>query len=119
MKRIILDEGVPRQVGDYLPGSVVTTVPEEGWGSMKNGALLALIGKAGFDAFITADKNLEAQQNLRGLSFGILLLSTNHWPSIKPHVEKITSALDHSAAGTIVKVDCGSFVPRRSRNPEG
>ncbi len=66
MKRVILDEGVPRQVGDHLSGHSVTTVPIEGWASVKNGELLALIEEAGFDAFITADKNLEAQQSLQG-----------------------------------------------------
>jgi hypothetical protein len=116
LKRVILDEGVPRQVGDHLPGYAVSTVPGEGWGSVKNGKLLALIEEAGFDAFITADKNLEDQQDLRGRPFAILVLSTNHWPSMKTHVERISSALDRWEAGTIVKVDCGSFVPRRLRN---
>jgi hypothetical protein len=119
LKRVILDEGVPRQVGDYLVGAAVTTVPDEGWGSTKNGALLALIEEAGFDAFVTADKNLEAQQNLTGLSFGILLLGTNHWPSMKPRVEQISSSLDRCKAGTVVRVDCGTFVPRRMRNRQG
>jgi hypothetical protein len=117
LKRVLLDEGVPKQVGDYLPGHEVTTVPRKGWASVKNGKLLALIEEAGFGAFITADKNLEAQQSLHGLPFGILLLSTNHWPSMKPHLEQIADALDHCKAGTILKVDCGSFVPRRMRKP--
>jgi hypothetical protein len=119
LKRIILDESVPKQVGDHLPGITVATVPGEGWASVKNGRLLALIEEAGFDAFVTADKNLGFQQDLQRYPFGILLLSTNHWPSMKPHVEKILSALDHSKAGTITRVDCGSFIPQRTRSQSG
>jgi hypothetical protein len=43
-------------VGDHLPGHSITTVPIEGWASVKNGELLALIGEAGFSAFISAGK---------------------------------------------------------------
>jgi hypothetical protein len=49
-------------------------VPIEGWASVKNGELLALIGEAGFSAFISADKNLDTQQSLRGRPFATLLL---------------------------------------------
>jgi hypothetical protein len=97
LSRVILDEGVPRQVGDHLPRHSVTTVPIEGWASVKNGTLLALIEEAGFSAFISADKNLDTQQSLRGRPFATLLLSTNHWPSIRPNVGKIAAALDARA----------------------
>lgn len=76
---------VCRDRSDHLPGHSVTTVPIEGWASVKNGKLLALIEEAGFNTFITAGKNLEAQ-SLQGRPFSILLLSTNHWPSIRLQV---------------------------------
>jgi hypothetical protein len=44
-------------------------MPIEGWASVKNAELLALIGEAGFSAFISADKNLDTQQSLRGCPF--------------------------------------------------
>jgi hypothetical protein len=118
LKRVILDESVPRQVGDHLPGYSVTTVPIEGWASVKNGKLLALIEEAGFNAFITGDKNLEAQQSLQGRPFAILLLSTNHWPSIRPHVSKISEVLHTCEPGSVTKVDCGAFTPRRMMKPK-
>jgi hypothetical protein len=92
-------------------------VPIEGWASVKNGKLLALIGKAGFSAFISADKNLETQQSLHGRPFATLLLSTNHWPSIRPNVGKIAEALDACKPGSVTNVDCGTFVSRRARKP--
>jgi len=117
LSRIILDEGVPRQVGDHLPRHSVTTVPIEGWASVKNGKLLALIGQAGFSAFISADKNLENQQSLHGRPFATLLLSTNHWPSIRQNVGKIAEALDACQPGSVTNVDCEKFVPRRPKKP--
>ena len=59
--RIILDECLPRRLGLELPGHLVTTVPLAGWASVSNGRLLARIN-GNYDAFITVDKNLPAQQ---------------------------------------------------------
>jgi len=88
LKRVVLDEGVPRQVIRSLPDYDATTVPASGWASIKNGKLLTLIEQAGFDAFITCDKNMDFQQRqLESRPFAVLLLSTNHRPSIKPHGE--------------------------------
>ncbi len=42
MKRVILDEGVPRRIVRYLPGHDVTTVPSEGWAGVRNGKLLGM-----------------------------------------------------------------------------
>ena len=47
-----------------MPGIQVFTVPQQGWSSTKNGALLRLAESAGFDAFLTADQSLQYQQNL-------------------------------------------------------
>jgi hypothetical protein len=68
--RVILDESAPKRLQRWLEGHEVRTVVEMGWGGMKNGQLLRLI-QGNFDLFVTADKNLEHQQNLTGISFGI------------------------------------------------
>ena len=81
MKRVILDEGVPKKIVRNLPGHEVTTVPAEGWAGTRNGKLLSLIERARFDVFVTADKNMEYQQPvLERRPFAVLLLSTNHLP---------------------------------------
>ena len=118
MKRVILDEGVPRKIARNLPGHDLTTVAAEGWAGVRNGNLLDLIERARFDAFITADKNMEYQQpELRRRPFAVLLLSTNHLPTIIPHVGLIAEALDTARPGSVTKVECGAFVPRRMRKP--
>lgn len=114
--KVLLDEGVPRQMAHTLGGHDVTTVPDAGWASVKNGLLLELIEQTGFRVFVTCDKKMEYQQNqLARKPFGILVLSTNHWPSMQPYLEIVVKAVERSQPGTLAKVECGRFVPRKFR----
>ena len=108
--KLILDEGVPKQVARILARHDVTTVPDAGWASMKNGELLDLIERAGFKVFVTCDKAMETQQPLHRRPFSILLLSTNHWPSMEPYIGVINEAIDGSQPGIVSRVECGRFV---------
>ncbi len=49
--KIILDQCLPKQLKEELPGHEVMTVPEMGWAGFKNGKLLSLIEKE-FDVFL-------------------------------------------------------------------
>ena len=60
--RILLDECVPRKLTRELPGHECRTVTEMGWAGIKNGRLLRLAENQ-FDVFLTADQNLQYQQN--------------------------------------------------------
>ena len=55
---------------------------EMGWTGIKNGELLRLAA-SDFDAFITADKNLQYQQNLSALPIAVVVL---HAQSNELHV---------------------------------
>ena len=46
-------------------GHEVQTVQEAGWAGLKNGELLQRAEAAKFEVFVTADQNLEFQQNLQ------------------------------------------------------
>jgi hypothetical protein len=61
--RVLLDECHPRKLKFDVRADFVRTVPEMGWASIENGALLRL-AESGFDVFLTRDRNLEYQQNL-------------------------------------------------------
>lgn len=117
MTKIALDEGVPEQIAVHLLGHDVQSVRQLGLKGTKNGKLLDAIQAGEFRAFITNDKRMEREQNLGGRPFAILLLSTNHWPTIEPNVCAIASAVAEARPGAVCKVDCGSFVPRRFRKP--
>ena len=114
-----LDEGVPEGLERYLVGHEVSTVKREGWNSITNGTLLDLILKAGFEAFITNDKRMEREQQLKRRPFATVLLSTNHWPTMEPNIDKIAQAVAGSKPGGVVRVECGRFVPNRFRKPSG
>ena len=103
--RIILDECLPRRLGLELPGHLVTTVPLAGWASVSNGRLLARIN-GNYDAFITVDKNLPAQQKTTSLDFGIILLRTpsNRLEDLRPLVPRIIAALGTLQPGQVVLI---------------
>lgn len=54
--RILLDESLPRPLGLGLAGHDVSTVRDESWTSLSNGALLRQAA-AKFDVLLTADQN--------------------------------------------------------------
>lgn len=114
--RVFLDEDVPRKLAPFLMGHGIETVVSMGWGGVKNGALLALIEREGFEVFITGDKNMQSQQQLGGRSFAVLIMSAINWPVVRPHVEKIAAAVAITEPGTVTLIDCGLFVRSKSEN---
>lgn len=75
--RILLDESLPRRLSQALIGHTVSTVVEVGWSGVKNGKLLALAAGQ-FDVFVTADQNLQYQQNLAVLPLAVVVLKANN-----------------------------------------
>ena len=71
---ILLDESLPRRLSRALAEHTVTTVVEAGWSGVKNGKLLALAAGQ-YDVFVTADRNLQYQQNLSSLPLAVVVLS--------------------------------------------
>jgi hypothetical protein len=90
--KILLDECTPRVLKRRLPGQDVSTVQEMGWAGLKNGDLLAA-AEGHFDVFITSDKNLRFQQNLKKFSFAVLLLPSNKVPIVVGLLPDIEAAL--------------------------
>ncbi len=71
--KIFFDEDVPRKLVRALPSYDISTVVSMQWGGIKNGALLALIEREGFNVFFTGDKNMQNQQSLAGRPFAVLI----------------------------------------------
>ena len=76
-----------------------------GWSGVKNGKLLAL-ASAEFDAFITVDKNLPFQQNLKTLPVAVLVLDSvsNELPYLLPLVPELERQLGLLVPKTYVLV---------------
>jgi hypothetical protein len=119
LSRVVLDEGTPEQIAPRLSGHSVESVRTLALKGTKNGKLLYAIEAFGFDAFISNDKRLEFDQNLSRRPFSVLLLSTNHWPTVQLNVGRIAAALKTAEPGRVTKVDCGVFIPRKFRKPAG
>ena len=113
--KVALDEGVPERLAKYLPGHEVQTVRQLGLKGVKNGELLDAIETRAFEAFITNDKRMEAEGQLSGRTLGILVLSATNWPVILPYTNRIATALNDCQIGTVTKIDCGRFMPRKFR----
>jgi hypothetical protein len=102
--RILFDHGTPRGIGRFLSGHPVTQARQRGWDTLSNGDLLAEAERAGFEVFVTADKNIRYQQNLSGRKIAVVVLSTPQWPLVRLHTDKIAAAINAAAPGTYVEV---------------
>jgi predicted nuclease of predicted toxin-antitoxin system len=100
--RILLDESLPNDLARLILDHQVSTVRHEGWTSVTNGKLLALAATK-FDAFITADRNLEFQQNLAKLPIAvvILLARKNRVQDLEPLLPQLAEVLNHLAPRTL------------------
>lgn len=97
MRRVLLDENLPRLLAQALSGVDVRTVAEVGWAGTKNGALLRL-AETDFDIFVTADRNLPHQQALRTLSLGVIVLAAgstklSDLKSLLPEIQEAVSGV--------------------------
>ena len=104
--RVLLDEQLPRQLSAHLVGHEVRTVQQQGWAGTQNGALLRLAVGAGFEAFVTADHNLEYQQNLRTVELGIVVLvaASNALEDLVPLVPEALEVLSTIQPRQVVRV---------------
>lgn len=72
--RLLLDHCVPKKIGRLLAGHAATTARSAGWDGLENGFLMRAAAEAGFDALVTADRNLRYQQDPAALPIGVLVL---------------------------------------------
>ena len=104
--RVLLDEQLPRQLAPYLTSHDVRTVQQEGWAGLKNGELLKRARTAGFEALLTADQNLEFQQNLArsGLFVVVIVAVSNALEDLLPAVPAVLTALAAPAVGSVLRI---------------
>jgi hypothetical protein len=101
---ILFDHVTPRGIARFLPGHTITRARQRGWDKLSNGDLLAEAERAGFDVFLTADKNIRYQQNLEGRKIAVVVLSTPQWPMVRLHVAEIAAAVNAAMPGSYAEV---------------
>jgi hypothetical protein len=104
-RRLLLDESVPVGLRGILTAFEVKAAPEMGWAGISNGKLLDLAETAGFGIMVTADSNIRAQQRLVGRKISLVVLTTNHWDTIKADAAPIIAACDRAGQGTYTVVN--------------
>jgi len=104
--RVLLDEQLPRHLAREIVGHDTSTVQQCGAG-LKNGELRRVAADAGFDVLVTADRNLQFQQNLSQSQLGIILLvaSSNALEDLRPLVPNLLAAIPKSRPGQLLRVE--------------
>lgn len=97
--KVLLDECVPAPLRRVLAEHSCSTAQSCGWSGVRNGELLALAERAGFEVFLTADQNLRYQQNLAARRLAILEVTTNDLRRSRAAVPTIVAALAELRAG--------------------
>jgi len=95
--KILFDHNVDRRFRRLLPGHLIQTTREMRWEQLQNGDLLKAASDASFEAFISIDKNLRYEQNLKKLPIAIIVLDSisNALPALTPfapHVLQLAQA---------------------------
>jgi hypothetical protein len=86
--------------------SRLSHLPEEGWAGKKNGELLSLTETRGFQIFLTLDRGLVDQQNLRGRAIAIVWLraQSSRLADRLPKIPEMSKALSSAQPGQVIKV---------------
>ncbi|MBI5054206.1 MAG: DUF5615 family PIN-like protein [Chloroflexi bacterium] len=103
--RVLLDECLPKKLKHEFTGHEVKTVPEMGWAGKKNGELMRLaVGQ--FDAFVTADQNIQYQQNLKVSEIAVIFLVAvdNRFETLKPLIPQVEEKLREIKNGDVIRV---------------
>ena len=103
--RVLFDNGTPRGVAAALSAHIVEEARSRGWDSLKNGELLDAAEAAGFNVFVTTDRNIQHQQKLVGRKIAIVVIGKGRWKLIKSRLPEIVKAVTDAATGSFAEVD--------------
>jgi predicted nuclease of predicted toxin-antitoxin system len=105
--RVLLDEQLPRHLAREIAAHDISTVQQRGWAGLKNGELLRVAADAGFEVLVTADRNLQFQQNLSQSRLGIILLVTpsNALEDLRPLVLNCSPLFRRASRGRLLRVE--------------
>ena len=111
--KILLDECVPVQIRDALPGHEIHSATNPQWRGLSNGELLRLAEQQGFQLIVVADKNMRYQQNTSGRGMAVLELWTNHRPTLERHFQYISAAVERIQPGQYLELAAPDSFPNR------
>jgi len=100
--RLLLDESIPRRLARHLTCVDVETVYDRHWSGLKNGEWLRA-AEPDYDVFVTADQNLQYQQNLQGFQIRVAVFAarTNRLEDLLPLVPELLRICGSLAPGEV------------------
>ena len=100
--RVLLDGNLPRTFAALLPGHRVDTIHQRRWSDLDDRPLLDAAERE-YDAFITADQNLQYQQNVSGRRIRIVVLRARRTslPVLAPLAPLVLAALAEMPPGDL------------------
>ncbi len=103
MKKVFLDECVTIDLMPHLTGHEVVHISTTPLRGSRNGALLRAVS-SNYDVFLTTDRHLPYQQNLKKFPVAVLIMPgvTNNIEDLLPLVPKTLAALDTIKSGDLV-----------------
>ena len=101
--RVLMDEDMPRALKNNLTEHQVYTVQDMGWAGTKNGELVKRADKE-FDVFLTADKNLRYQQNLKRFEIAIIVFPSNDYAVVLGLTERVKIVLQEILRATLIEL---------------
>ncbi len=119
MPSTLLDESVPLGIEQVLTSATisVTHASRIGLPDVADALVPAAAEEQRFDILVTCDQNLTKQQNINRLPFGVLVVRTNNWPTIRRNVSTILIDLDRVRPGAFVETLKGAHLTRYGRTP--
>lgn len=104
--QILIDESLPVELAEELPGHDVSTVRDHRWRGLRNGVLLRAAVAAGVRVIISADGSLPYQQNLPKIGIGAVIVRGTHTRMLflLPLIPKILAAIDAVEIGKVIEV---------------
>ena len=103
--RVMLDHCTPATIRRHLPEHEVFTAAQMGWQTHQNGELIAAAEAAGFDTFVTSDQNIPNQVSMRNRQIAIIVLTSNHRPSVAAQADAISEAIHQTRMGQVNTVN--------------
>jgi hypothetical protein len=104
--KVLLDECLPRPLKNCFPEHECRTVPEAGLAVEKNGRLLALAERAGFEVFLTMDKGLQYQRDMAGRNIAVVIIrsKSNRLADLLTHVLECREIMGFVQVGQVAHV---------------
>jgi hypothetical protein len=103
--RGLFDQATLVPIREFLIGHTVRTAAQEHWDTLTNGDLLTAAEPAGFEVFLTTDKNMRHQQNMAGRTIAVVVIGVQQWPALQPHVTLVVAAVNAATPGSFTDVD--------------